>query len=793
MLLAILIIIITDIWLVFFFVDDSFSSVTETDMDETSSMYSDATAGISDYTDYTTASGGTTTSYRSGGTTTLYSPSDVDLEVSSVSFSDLASLSLSDVESDSPTQVEKLCLHIHCDGRQEEEVRHLYQPLFDWIDPSGDIFAVINERNLPPGFTFSDSPPLKQDSDHGNKPNGLHLTAAKRQMGLPVVQIPSLAVVLFLKEDTMVGSERLDMANTIFEKLPWTFHHSESVTRGKINPYPYNNQNYYTAGPNDPLCAIRQIHCGTQHVRLVRFTSADTWQDQINLYGLLLGQEPEVRKPDFCLFTAASHGDYDIQLALKKVPKDIECRCASAGALGFRVGQVGHLVPLLPHMCSPISDTRWRTTDLDGNAIYLDVFKPSRDSDSGVSTSFPIHSTPYTKTQREYRKQYRNQYKKRRARDPDSLRARNTGSPLIIASGNESDASSVITDLDSFMKSVLQPLIEHRRSKTPSLASSEEDNLVVRDESSAQRQERQKNSAVPRAPVPVQNNIESKLTVHSKEHRNVAPKETVPTQQVLPEGHVKIVSALKAPVDQWGSSSSQLPTHWRPPNPQEPVTRPLPTQKPTHGPLVSLGQPAHRPSAFQKPVPKGPTVEGRNPSPAYRPPPPYIHPPAVFPGYKPRDPLQQGPLHLHHPPSRLPPPPLSPSDDTSCTHSEGGSTLSKTSVKSVRFNQVIDYASDVPYSYTDTEDELATHNEAESQSEGESSHEPFKAPPVVKNGYQLYYNDTDEESYFSEAGIDVDFQASLRSRSVPKLNVSQKADTALQSVDNPKALVGFYI
>ena len=137
------------------------------------------------------------------------------------------------------------------------------------------------------------------------------------------------------------------------------------------------------------------------------------------------------------------------------------CKSSSGSALGFKIGQMGNLVPLLPNMCSPMSDSRWRTTDLDGNAIYLDILKPSRDSDSGVSTSYPLHSTPYSKADKTKIRNHRKLKHKSKHR-----------TVYRIYSGDDSDSSSTVTDLDTFMKSVLQPLMENNRSKTPSISSS---------------------------------------------------------------------------------------------------------------------------------------------------------------------------------------------------------------------------------------------------------------------------------------------------------------------------------
>ena len=552
-------------------------------MDDATSCYTDVTTGIDDYNSYTTAYDETTSTDSS-----YFQSAHNTTDQNSSSFSDLASLSLSDTESLAKPAPDKMCLHIHCDGRTEESIRQLYQPLFDWVDTNGCIYNVVNEKNMSPEQEIYNRLGLKSQNSTDLNSNSNQNQGCRNGVHQPTVEIPSLAIILFLREDAMVGSERVDMASTVFDKEPWKFHHSESISRGKINAYPYNNQNYYTAGPNDPLCAIRQIHCGKQHVRLVRFTSIEAWQDQINLYRLFLGQVPKVSKSDFCMFTVSTHDEYDIQLALKKVPPEIKTRESQAAALGFTVVQVGDLVPLLPHICTPISHTRWITTDLDGNKIYLDVAKTSRDSDSGISSSYPENNEP------QFRKSKTKKHKSKRHND--------------FAAGNESDTSSVITDLDAFMKSILQPMMEHSRSETPSSISDSPDSF-----------------------------------------------------------------------QNYGRETTQL-----------------------------------------------------------------------------------------------------------------SKSSSKSSVKSVRFNHVVNYLTDYTYP-TDSEEDAQTDQDFEN--EAISSHVTFTAPPPVQNSYHLYYNDTDEESYFYEAGVDTGNQDrsmfNLPQHIKPNGHVSYDSQEEQQSV--LQSLSGFYI
>ena len=71
----------------------------------------------------------------------------------------------------------------------------------------------------------------------------------------------------------------------------------------------------------------------------------------------------------------------------------------------------------------------------------------------------------------------------------------------------------------------------------------------------------------------------------------------------------------------------------------------------------------------------------------------------------------------------------------------------------------------------------------------------FTAKPPVKNGYHLYYNDTDEESCFSEAGGDTGNPdgslLNLKGNIKPNGHVSQDSQEEQESV--LESLSGFYI
>lgn len=256
-------------------------------------------------------------------------------------------------------------MHFIVDPQQSETYVNLYQPIFSWIEPDLKLFT-ITERRTAKGEEYND---------------------------VTTMDIPSLSVVLFLHEQELLGNEKITMATKHFEKEPWKFHHTETVSMGKINPYPHNNQNYYYTCNSMPLWAARQVHYGKEHIRLLRFVSHDNWEDQVDFYKLIVNADADAEKMDFCLFTMYSQGNYDIQLALKRLPPEIAPRPTNSAILQLRVPDVGQIVPLFPNVCSPLSDTRWQTTDYDGNTIILQVTNTPPLTGNFAPISRPVVST----------------------------------------------------------------------------------------------------------------------------------------------------------------------------------------------------------------------------------------------------------------------------------------------------------------------------------------------------------------------------------------------------------------
>ena len=239
-----------------------------------------------------------------------------------------------------------MSLHFNISSPEEESLYELYRQILDWLDPETDLFVAT---------------PCRQ---HSQDKSGCYVPSV-------TMETPSLAVVLVLHE---AEKQRLQQAQQFFSTRPWKFHHREGVVNEKTEGSDYN-QDYYMLTPDRPLCSVRRVQCGKEHLRIVRYVTHKHWKDTLNLYKLILSQEPTVLKKDFCLFILNQSSQYDIQFGLKKLHKGMMPKKTRKCELYFRVSNIGTLVPLFPNVCHQVSDVRWCTKDFDGNRIYLQVPK----------------------------------------------------------------------------------------------------------------------------------------------------------------------------------------------------------------------------------------------------------------------------------------------------------------------------------------------------------------------------------------------------------------------------------
>ncbi|XP_077205000.1 protein FAM124B [Paroedura picta] len=197
-------------------------------------------------------------------------------------------------------------------------------------------------------------------------------------------RFPGTSVLLFLHEDA--GEERVFQFHDFFQHPPWHRVHLESAN-GKLSWQALGNQEFYGLDEHMPVWGVRQVHYGTEILRITLYCSFDNYDDAVRLYEMILQKEATMQKSSFCAFVLYATKNIAVQLCLKQLPLGLSVDLKESSVLQFRVHEIGQLVPLLPNPCVPISSTRWQTEDYEGNKILLQVQSSSKHSGKQDSLS----------------------------------------------------------------------------------------------------------------------------------------------------------------------------------------------------------------------------------------------------------------------------------------------------------------------------------------------------------------------------------------------------------------------
>ncbi|XP_006890380.1 PREDICTED: protein FAM124B [Elephantulus edwardii] len=183
-------------------------------------------------------------------------------------------------------------------------------------------------------------------------------------------RFPGISVLLFLHESR--GEERMFRVLSSLQHSPWQYYPTENAQR-KLCPSLLASHDFYSLDHQMPVWGVRQVHCGSEILRVTLYCSFDNYEDAIRLYEMVLQKEATLQKSNFCFFELYSTSSFTLQLSLKQLPPGMSVDPKEAAVLQFKVQEIGQLVPLLPNPCVPISSTRWQTQDYDGNKILLQV------------------------------------------------------------------------------------------------------------------------------------------------------------------------------------------------------------------------------------------------------------------------------------------------------------------------------------------------------------------------------------------------------------------------------------
>ncbi|XP_074154691.1 protein FAM124B [Sminthopsis crassicaudata] len=201
---------------------------------------------------------------------------------------------------------------------------------------------------------------------------------------------PGISVLLFLPEDC--GKERFFHIYDFFRQSPWQSHSTQNVGGG-LYPHTLIKQDFYSLDPHMPVWGVRQMHYGSEILRVTLYCSFDNYEDAVRLYEMILQKEATTQKSNFSYFVLYSKKNFSIQLSLKQLPLGMSVEPRESSVLQFKVQEIGQLVPLLPNPCIPISSTRWQTQDYDGNKILLQVqTNPGPDKNKGELPSKLSHT-----------------------------------------------------------------------------------------------------------------------------------------------------------------------------------------------------------------------------------------------------------------------------------------------------------------------------------------------------------------------------------------------------------------
>nr|CAB3244234.1 protein FAM124A-like [Phallusia mammillata] len=301
----------------------------------------------------------------------------------------------------------RVTLHVITDPGQSRELDASFHGLLQRLDPTLDVLCVSESA----------------------KPR--RISIPKNGISPPHPQVPALAVVLFF-DDVDNSEQRHDTNNNgrtskrtnnftqvrqIFSRKPWKFHHRVAIT-GKLMSCDSNAQDFFKYQPESvtpqsrdsgrqtplpvappvsetsrsydffyPIWGVRKVHYGRKVLRFNLFVSNENWEDQINLYRLILRKNETKVREDFCFFPTFTSPTTAVQFALKKLPKNLKPHPLRSTIVQFKVRNVGQLVPLLPHSCEPISELRWRTRDHDSNLILLQI---NRHQDGAPEPGFAV-------------------------------------------------------------------------------------------------------------------------------------------------------------------------------------------------------------------------------------------------------------------------------------------------------------------------------------------------------------------------------------------------------------------
>ena len=242
-------------------------------------------------------------------------------------------------------------LDIRLPPEEVPQLKSLYSPLLQWIDPAFQLLQIQQQEKGGPLTFYHEKDQTEEYQEICTKD---HLNTQ------------SLSLVLFLREETKYQLNA-GFAKSYLDSSPWIFHHQIELA-SRTDMRSVARQDYYESSSDLPLWTVCSVHYGNDQLRFNIFVKH--FEEMRHFYRILTGTEPSACKPGFCTFDLYSQPGLDIKLSLKYSPC-LRPYQPKQSALKFSVPDILDIKRRLSLMLTSCGDNTWLAYDPDGNVIVL--------------------------------------------------------------------------------------------------------------------------------------------------------------------------------------------------------------------------------------------------------------------------------------------------------------------------------------------------------------------------------------------------------------------------------------
>ncbi|RDD46095.1 Protein FAM124A [Trichoplax sp. H2] len=279
----------------------------------------------------------------------------ISIDLKNIFFSDQIYLRLRSVSCRKSRHKAVPCI-IHCEFENglKKKMERLYRPMLDYINSTRQCISIEDDSKR----SFNRSRNSSSSSEDINQ----------FDVGKP--KILSLGIQLFLHECNY-GNYHDNIRNYLQQSI-WNIKLNVALSSTYIKSCPPNDnlESYVANGPMMPWWAIRTIHSGKEVIRINLFVN--DLDNMLQFYEVILRQQPQIKRKDFCCFTLVRYPEFDFQFSLKALNK-LSPKPTPTDDFLLEFFHTGYssLVNLLPDCVTLVSKKCWKIKDPEGNTLLL--------------------------------------------------------------------------------------------------------------------------------------------------------------------------------------------------------------------------------------------------------------------------------------------------------------------------------------------------------------------------------------------------------------------------------------